>query len=93
MAKRSSEVVSLERIKQIGKVSYNRKDLLGDGSFGTVFKGKFKESEDMPEIEVAIKRIQQINLLKNIETVVMAGIELHPNVLKYYCIEEDDDFV
>ncbi len=92
MAKRSNEGEYLKRLKRIGRLSYSREDRLGTGSFGSVFRGKFRENEEKPEIEVAIKRIEQIEG-KEVEKIVMGDIEPHPNVLQYYCVEEEDDFI
>ena len=90
MAKRSSEGESLEKVKQIGRLSYSRKDRLGKRSFGSVFKGKYQEP-GKPEIEIAIKRIENLDV-NEIERVV-EKLEPHPNVLQYYCTKEDGDFV
>lgn len=86
--------LSDDLVKQVGQLSYRRKDLLGSGSFGTVFRGKLKHAstENKPDIDVAIKRIEEINA-REIETVVIGNLEPHPNVLQYYCIEEDYDFM
>jgi len=92
MAKRTSEGETLKQVKRIGRLSYDRNDLIGNGSFGKVYKGKFKESEEKSEIDVAIKRIEDVDV-KAIEKVIMENIEPHPNVLHCYCIEEDDDFM
>ncbi len=91
MAKRSSEGESLERVEQIGRLSYNRKDRPGTGSFGSVFKGKYREP-GKPEIEIAIKRIENLNV-NEIKRIVMEKLEPRSNVLQYYCTEEDGDFV
>ena len=85
--KRKSDGVPV--IKRIGKLSFNRNDVLGRGSFGFVYQGKFRDS-----IDVAIKRIMKGDSISDeVETVIMAEIDSHPNVLKYYCVEEDDDFM
>ncbi len=81
MAKRSSEGETLKQLKRIGRLSYDRNDILGSGSFGKVYKGKFKESEENPGIDVAIKRIENVDV-KEVERVVMNDIEPHPNVLQ-----------
>ncbi len=91
MAKRSSEGESLEQVKRIGCLSYNRKDRLGTGSFGSVFKGKYQEPRK-PDIDVAIKRIESLDV-NEIEKIVMEKLEPHSNVLQYYCTEEDGDFM
>jgi len=84
--KRTSDGAAV--IKKVGQLSFSRNDVLGSGSFGTVYKGKFKGT-----IDVAIKRILREKVTSDVETVVMAEIQSHPNVLRYYCVEEDDDFM
>lgn len=95
MTKRSIEGNLIEeKIKQVGQLSYRRKDRLGRGSFGTVFRGKLKHpsTENKPDIEVAIKRIEIVDA-KDVEIVDIGNIPPHPNVLQYYCIVDDDDFM
>lgn len=94
MAKRSSDGESLHHsvVKTIGRLTFNRNDHLGGGSFGKVYKGKFKEFDGQPEIDVAIKRIERSDF-KKMEEVVIKSIQSHPNVLRYYCTEIDDDFM
>ena len=93
-ASRRPRSVCENSVKKIGRLSFNRKDLIGEGSYGKIFKGKFKESEGNPEIEVAIKRIETIDAKKiEIEIDILEKIEAHPNILRYYCTEEDDDFM
>ncbi len=92
MAKRSSGGETLKQLKTVGRLSYDRNDLLGSGSFGKVYKGKFKESEEEAEIDVAIKRIEDVDV-KDVERIIMENMKPHPNVLHCYCIEEDDDFM
>ena len=96
MSKRKSDAIveTSEQIKRVGRLSYNRfKDRIGGGSFGNVFKGKFLIDESSrKEINVAIKRIDKQNE-SEFEKVIMKTIEPHPNILKYYCIEEDGDFM
>lgn len=92
MAKRSNEGESLGQVKRIGLLSYSRKDRLGTGSFGSVFKGKYEDPGKSDLIDVAIKRIESLDV-NEIERVIMEKLEPHPNVLQYYCTEEDGDFM
>lgn len=71
----------------IGKLSFNRNDVIGSGSFGHVFKGKFESA-----IDVAIKRIVKLDV-SQFEKDVMPTIENHPNVIRFYCVEQDYDFM
>ena len=88
MAKIGIEVaVAHHQTVQIGKLSFNREDVLGKGSFGTVFRGTFQNATD-----VAIKRIIKLEVNK-FETDIMPTIDHHPNIIHYYCVEEDVDFV
>ena len=82
-----------KQIKRIGRLSYSRQDHLGRGSFSSVFKGKFRESDGSQEIDVAIKRVEKIDFMEMEKAIVLESIELHPNVLQCYCTEEDEDFV
>jgi serine/threonine-protein kinase/endoribonuclease IRE1 len=84
--KRTSDGTAV--IKKVGQLSFSRNDVMGSGSFGTVYKGKF-----MGTIDVAIKRILREKVTSQVETVVMTQIKSHPNVLRYFCVEEDEDFV
>ena len=71
----------------IGKLSFNRKDVIGNGSFGHVFKGKFENTTD-----VAIKRIVKLDV-SQFEKDVMPTLESHPNILRFFCVEQDKDFM
>lgn len=86
MSKRTNRRESLpDVLKEIGRLSFNRSHRLGNGSYGSVYKGIF-------QIDVAVKRIDK-NDFKEMETIVMEKIEPHPNVLQYYWTEEDADFM
>ena len=76
-----------DELVNIGKLSFNRKDVLGKGSFATVFKGKFENATD-----VAIKRIVKLSACQ-FEKDVMPTLENHPNILHFYCVEQDNDFM
>ncbi len=93
VANKSSDGKTWNDVKQVGRLSFNRTDLIGKGCNGTnVFRGKYKESEGQPEINVAVKRVL-FDRTKEIEEVFMETVEPHPNVLQHYCTEEDEDFV
>ena len=72
--------------KSVGKLKFNRNKKIGNNSSGTIiFQGKYEE-----EIDVAIKRIQKEDASVEIE--VLKKYHSHPNVVKYYVTESDEDF-
>ncbi len=72
--------------KLVGKLKFNRNKKIGNSSSGTIiFQGKYEE-----EIDVAIKRIQKEDASVEIE--VLKKYHSHPNVVKYYVTEADEDF-
>ena len=75
MAKRSNEDETLKQFKNVGRLSYDRNDLIGSGYFGKVYKAKFKESEEKPEVDVAIKRIEDVDV-KDVERIIMEKMNL-----------------
>ena len=77
----------IDQTVQIGSVSFNREDVLGNGSFAIVFRGKYEGS-----IDVAIKRIVKFEVNK-FERDFMPTIENHPNIIHFFCVEEDVDFM
>jgi len=79
--------------RKVGKLSYDSDDLIGRGSFGTiVFKGVFEGVKP-----VAIKRIRRTSADSSVEFKKEAEITLrvsdHPNIIRYFCYEMDDDFL
>ena len=83
MAKRTSE----ENFKRIGELSFNREDVLGKGSYGIVYQGKYKDT-----IDVAIKRIVKEEFNK-FEEEIFLRIGNHPNIVRFYHVEKDEDFM
>ena len=73
-------------IKTIGELSFDRRDVLGSGSYGSVYKGKFRGCE------VAIKRIEKGRGKFEFEKEIYPSIK-HPNIVCCYHVEEDDDFM
>ncbi len=73
------------REKVVGKLKFNRQNVIGRSIGTVVFKGKYED-----DIDVAIKRIQiddasvEINVLKKNHS--------HRNIVKYYVTEVDDEF-
>ena len=76
-----------------GRISFNRNDFIGKGSYGEVFRGKFIPIGSEVAIDVAVKRILRTTAESNFEQIIMEHIEYHPNVLRYYCVETDLDFM
>ena len=78
----------------IGKLVYYKKDILGQGGFGFVFKGKLVHSKGDNEVDVAIKRLQTATLSKTFRERELKQKELnHQNVVKLYHVEENNDFM
>ena len=77
-------------MEQERKLHYDRRDILGDGGFGVVFKGNFDG------VDVAIKRIE----LARLRSTTFTDREIkyqremnHPNVVKLLHVEEDENFL
>ncbi|XP_071797437.1 serine/threonine-protein kinase/endoribonuclease IRE1-like [Asterias amurensis] len=77
-----------EGYSKVGKIMFNPKEILGQGCEGTfVYKGRFDNRD------VAVKRIlpdcfsfadREVDLLRESDE--------HPNVIRYFCMEEDPQF-
>ena len=66
------------------QIQFNRKDIIAQGAYGIVFRGKFNGRE------VAVKRVELRNVSENEENALR---ELdHPNVIKFFYAKSDDDF-
>ena len=79
-------------MKKIGqKLSYNAKDFIGQGGNGTiVFSGLFEGVKP-----VAIKRIQHDDINRSLidkEAKIMLTVSDHPNILRYFFYETDENF-
>ena len=75
----------------VGKLSFSPKDIIGSGGYGNVFKGQFERT-----VDVAVKRILKENFDDRIRTTVesetLSRVDGHPNIVRYYITEQDDDF-
>ncbi|CAD5215701.1 unnamed protein product [Bursaphelenchus xylophilus] len=74
--------------KEIGKLSFDSRKILGMGCAGTtVFKGTFDGRE------VAVKRVltSQYKLVER-ELELLRKSDAHKNVIRYFCSERDDNF-
>ena len=75
--------------KEIFKHFNDAENSLGDGSYGTiVYRGRFGQRE------IAIKRVMK-TVSKEVEREIsiMMKIDRHPNILKYFAKEEDENFI
>ena len=70
--------------------------ILGRGSFGIIFRGKFKsENEDNKEVkDVAVKRVAK-HSVEMIELKILRLVNDHPNILHYYdtCTDKNSDYM
>jgi serine/threonine protein kinase len=73
--------------RRIEQMSFDRKRLLGMGSFGAVFVGSLNGRE------VAVKRIQLSFVTMHMQREEEINFRLkHPNVIELLDVKEDDDF-
>ena len=75
--------------KEIFKHFNDAENSLGDGSYGTiVYRGRFGPRD------IAIKRVlKTISKVVEQEISIMMKIDRHPNILKYFAKEEDENFI
>jgi hypothetical protein len=69
-------------VMTVGKLQFHQNNLLPNGHFGKKFKGKYEN-----EINVAIEQVE-----KNQFTLQVGSLwksQNHPNILQYYCTEEN----
>ncbi|CBX90173.1 hypothetical protein IAQ61_001672 [Plenodomus lingam] len=83
------DIQDVSNIKRIGKLTIDQDKLLGNGSGGTfVFEGKWNERE------VAVKRmLPQYFGLAEQEVKLLQESDLHPNVIRYFDDEKDENFL
>ncbi len=76
----------------IGKVSYDNEKLIGRGCFpNIVFEGLFEDLK-----KVAVKRLiktQDDEFTIKREAELMLKANEHPNILRYFCYEMDENFL
>lgn len=65
------------------EIQFDKDDRLGNGGYGSVFSGKFKNRD------VAVKRVELIHATDNEEALKQLD---HPNVVKLFHVECTDDF-
>ncbi|KZS01475.1 Uncharacterized protein APZ42_001857, partial [Daphnia magna] len=66
------------------KITFNRDATLGEGNYGSVFRGEFEGRQ------VAVKRILLNKINKNEEECLQKL--KHSNIIKLFHIESDNDF-
>uniref|UniRef100_A0A1B6C1J1 non-specific serine/threonine protein kinase n=1 Tax=Clastoptera arizonana TaxID=38151 RepID=A0A1B6C1J1_9HEMI len=73
---------------QVGKISFHTSDVLGKGCEGTfVFKGMFDGRA------VAVKRLlPECFIVADREVCLLRESDTHPNVVRYFCTEQDKQF-
>ncbi|KAF2630698.1 hypothetical protein BU25DRAFT_488855 [Macroventuria anomochaeta] len=83
------DMQDVSNMKRIGKLTIDQDKLLGNGSGGTfVFEGKWNERD------VAIKRmLPQYFGLAEQEVKLLQESDLHPNVIRYFDDEKDENFL
>ncbi len=84
------------------RITYNRKEILGRGGYGAIFKGSLfvnnksgvKGAHYDEVIDVAIKRLEIDTTEMDMKERELKQTELnHPNVVKLLHYEEDEDFM
>ncbi len=70
------------------KKSYMKRDILGKGTFGIVFRGSYRDEE------AAVKRLELARLMDaGDDREVKLQIDLeHDNVLRILSVDEDEDY-
>jgi len=80
---------SEEKLKIIGKISFNPNKILGHGCSGTfIFKGLYENAE-----EIAVKRVLAHNTKIAYREIDLIHKLRNDNVIRYYCSEYDTNFI
>ena len=69
------------RYREVGKLLIDLQDQLGKGGEGTIYKGKFNSND------IAVKCTTS-----SYEEDILVKVDTHPNILRFYCKEKDEDF-
>ena len=72
----------------MGKITFDTKDILGKGCEGTfVYRGRFDNRD------VAVKRVlANCFSIADREVELLRESDVHPNVIRYFCMEQDSQF-
>lgn len=83
-----SEELNVLFLNMAQKISFDRRDILGHGGYGVVFKGNIDRAE------VAIKRIELARLTPTTFREMNHQREMdHPNIVKLLHVEKDENFL
>ena len=77
------KITNMSNFVSIGKLSFSR-DSFKKGSFGKVFLGRF---EDL--VDVSIAKVDKSEF--NVDKQVLRTTDMHPNIIRFYTIEDDSD--
>ena len=71
---------------KIGKITYDPKDVIGNGSNSVVYRGTFEKKE------AAVKKVEKmfLKLIKS-EIDILQQADENRNIIRYFCSEEDRD--
>ena len=67
------------------EIKFDREIRLGEGGYGAVFPGTFQGNK------VAVKRVQLIDATNENEENILQKLN-HPNIVKLFHIDRDDNF-
>lgn len=79
------------KMRRIQQISYDSNRILGKGAFGVVFPGTIASTDGQVEISVAVKRVTIENINKR-EEIALNTLMDHPNVIKLFHTEQNQDF-
>lgn len=74
-------------VSKNGKIEYNEMDILGNGTYSSVYRGTFFEERKMKR-DVAVKRVYESQIENDILE-KMSKLEPHPNIIQCFYYETD----
>ena len=75
------------QVQTIGSLSFNQsEDFLGQGRFGSVFKGKYQNLR-----EVAIRRVEK--KVTSVDLKALFKVQGHPNIVNYPYTKDVGEFM